>query len=175
MSKVRGDRSFVRLLKQLPDSVRGELRQELDQTGRMLLGRALARVPVYAGKARKGIVPGALKAGLSYRLTPVRLNLKVGLVGKAINKKLFYGRLVEFGHRIANARTGTLKKLDPISGRSVGARLARLKRRREIRVDGVAPRPFLFTTTRQEIYRPFQRMWGEALRRAAAGTTNQGD
>jgi hypothetical protein len=170
--RVRGDRAFARLLKQLPVEVSQEAREKLRETGQMLLSRALGRVPVYSGKPRKGVTPGALRGGLSFRLAPVRLSLKVGLVGAAINRKLFYGRLVEFGHRIA--RGSRLPKLATIDARrgTVSYRLQQARRRQNLRRSGVPPHPFLFTMSRQEIYRPFQRLWGEALRKAAAGATD---
>src|SRR4051812_40238967 len=93
---LRGDRAFGRLIKQLPEDVSDEIRAQLNRTGQMLLRRAQAMAPVYHGKPRKGLTPGALKSGLSYKVPPKRLSLKVGLVGKATNKRLFYGYLVEY-------------------------------------------------------------------------------
>lgn len=165
--RVRGDRAFVRLIKQLPDDVSDAIRAQLNRTGQALLARAQAKAPVYQGKPRKGLTPGALKSGLSYKVPPKRLSLKVGLVGKATNKRLFYGYMVEFGHRIGNTKTGQLKKLEKVSGSPLHARLVRARRRRSIRQSGVPPHPFVYTVSRQEIYAPFRQIWGRTLRRAA--------
>jgi hypothetical protein len=169
--RVRGDRAFARIVKQLPDSVTQEIRKQLTATGQMLLLRTQARAPVYDGKPRKGIVPGALKAGLSFRVAPVRLQMKVGLVGKAINQRLFYGGLVEYGHRIGYAGH-KLPRLEKITAKGIHGRLLRARRRADIRLNGVPPHPFLHTISWQEIDAPFRKMWGLALRDAASGASD---
>ena len=168
--RVRGN--FKSLIKRLPDAVSDEFRKELDATGKVLLGRAQSKAPIYQGRPRKGLVPGALKGGLSYKVLPKSLKLKVGLVGKPINKKVYYARWVEFGHRIGYAGN-RLAKLEPIKGKSITARLARLRRKRAIGKSFVRARPFLFTTPRTAIYERFREIWGRALRRAASGATEE--
>jgi hypothetical protein len=155
----------------LPPTAEADIRAQLNRTGQMLLARAQSRAPVYQGPTRKGTVAGALRAGLSYRVPPKRLSLRVGLVGKPINRKLFYGRLVEFGHRIGFSGN-RLPKLERVTGHLVGARLIRARRRRDVRVDGVPPHPFLYTVTRAEIYQPFSKMWGRALQAAKNGVSD---
>lgn len=167
---VRGN--FKGLLQRLPDSVAAELRTSLDAAGKMVVARARARAPVYRGPPRKGLVPGALRAGLSYKVLPKTLKMRAGLVGRPINRKLFYARFVEFGHRIGY-RGNVLAKREPVKGNSTAAKIARLKRRSDIRRSGVAPRPFLYTVTRAELYQPFQRVWGAALNRAATGAKQE--
>jgi hypothetical protein len=169
--RIRGERSFARIIKQLPDDVADEIRKQMNATGKMLLARAQSKVPVYSGKKRKGLPPGALKSGLSYRVPPKRLSLKVGLVGKAVNKKLFYGYLVEHGHRIG-FRGNTLEKQEKITATGIRGRLLRARRRRDVRLNGVPPHPFLYTVSREEIYGPFRKIWGRALQRAVAGASD---
>jgi hypothetical protein len=126
---VRGDRAFGRLIKQLPDDVSDEIRAQLNRPGRCCWPAGQAKAPVYHGKPRKGLTPGALRSGLSYSVPPKRLSLKVGLVGKAINKRLFYGYLVEFGHRIGTrapaAQGGSKRSPGSIQARLIRARGAR--------------------------------------------------
>ena len=168
--RVRGN--FKSLIKRLPDAVADEFRKELDETGKQLLGRAKSKAPVYQGKPRKGLIPGALRGGLTYKVLPKSLKLKVGLVGKPINKKVYYGWWVERGHRIGYVGN-RLAKLEPIKGRSISARLARLRRKRALAGSYVRARPFLFTTPRSAIYERFRELWGRALRKAAAGATEE--
>lgn len=165
---VRGDRAFGRLLKQLPDAVATDIRKQMNETGRMLESRAKSLAPVYQGRPRKGLVSGALRDAISAYVTPVRLSLKVGLIGKAINRRLFYGRLIEFGHRLGNRATGTLPRLEPVRGNSIRSRLIRARRRAALRKTGVPPHPFLYTVPRNIIYAPFRDIWTRALRKAGA-------
>lgn len=168
--RVRGN--FKSLLKRLPEAVADEFRKQLEESGKTLLSRARSKAPVYKGRPRKGLVAGALRAGLSYKVLPKSLKLKVGLVGKPINKKVYYGRWVEFGHRIGY-RGNRLARLEPITGRGITARLARLRRKQSIRRTGVPPHPFLFTTPRSDIYEKFRQIWGRAIHRAASGATEE--
>jgi hypothetical protein len=139
---VRGDRAFGRLLKQLPDSVANELRVQLNSTGRYLL--ALER----KGAPRR---TGALAGGLSYTVAPKRLSLKVGLVGKAINRQLFYGWFVEGGRK--GGGRGVKRGSDKYS-RGVGA---------------LPAHHFVYVETRANIYQPYRAIWDRALRNAARG------
>jgi hypothetical protein len=168
--RVHGN--FRSILERLPDAVTNELKAGLEQTGRIVLSRAQALAPVYQGKPRKGLVSGALRSGLSAKVTPKSLKLKVGLVGKPINRKLFYGWLVERGHRIGY-RDNRLQRLEPVKGRSSTARLERARRRRDVRLNGVPPHPFLYTFNRQELYQPFQKIWGRAMHAAISGAVDE--
>lgn len=168
--RVRGN--FKSLLKRLPEAVADELRTTLDETGQRVVQRARSRAPVYAGRPRKDITPGALRASLSYKVLPKTLKMKAGIVGKPAAKKVYYARWVEFGHRIG-FRGNRLKKLEPIKGYSTAAKIQRLKRKSSIRRTGVPPHPFLYTFTRAELYQPFQKVWGRAIHKAAAGATEE--
>lgn len=160
--RVKGDRAFGRLLKQLPDSVANEIRTQMRQEGAMLVGRMEALAPVKSG---------AVKGALSWRLPPKQLRLTVGLVGKAINKKLFYAWLVEFGHRIAHGKA--LPDLQKVEyARTIAGRLARLKAKRAMRKISVPPHHFVFTTPRGALYAPFRGIWVRALRAARQGASD---
>jgi len=100
------------------------------------------------------------------------LKLKVGIVGKPAARKAFYARFVEFGHRIGY-RGNRLAKQPPITARGTARRLIILRKRKAIRSSGVSPRPFLYTFNREELYRPFQKLWGRAISKAAQGAPSQ--
>jgi hypothetical protein len=143
---VRGDRAFGRLLKQLPDTVANELRGQLEATGRRVLGIEQRRAPVRTG---------ALQTALSYAVTPKRLSLKVGLVGKPINRKLYYGWFVEWG------RKG--------GGRGVKRGSAKYN----AGVGAMGPRHFVFIAgLRDQIYPGFRNIWNEALIKAGSGVSD---
>jgi hypothetical protein len=143
---VRGDRAFGRLVKQLPQSVSDELRTQLNSTGRSVLALQRRRAPM-----RTGAVAGAL----SYSITPKRLSLKVGLVGKAINRKLFYGWFVEWGRK--GGGRGIKRKSAKYSA-GVGAQPAR---------------HFIFVAgLREQIYGPYRNIWNRALSKAASGASD---
>jgi hypothetical protein len=134
---VRGDRAFGRLLKQLPDNVASELRQQLNATGRSVLALQRRRAK------------GSLQAGLSYSVTPKRLKLKVGLVGKAINRQLFWGWFVEWGRKAG--------------GRGVKRKSAKYAQG----VGAMAPRHFVYIPgLREQIYPAYRAIWDRALRQA---------
>lgn len=163
--RVNGN--FRSLLKRLPDSVSEELRTLQNETGKMLLARAYARVPSRTG---------ALRAGLSYSVTPKTLRLRFGILGKAKNRRLFYGRILEFGRKaqIKWVVRGAARQavVSSPSGKSSRYRAA-------LRASGVGYRMrvrakpgrfFIYNTPREQIYRPYQKLWGKALHRAAAGS-----
>lgn len=173
---VRGN--FKSLLQRLPDAVADELKKQLNETGRTVLSRARALAPVYRGRPRKGHTPGTLRAALSARVLEKSLKLKVGIVGKPAARAAYYARFVEFGHRISyrGNRLAKLQRADRFLGRKVGDTTRRLilaRRRQAIRTTGVAPRPFLYTFTRAELYAPFQKVWGRAIHAAAQGASEQ--
>lgn len=143
---IRGDRQAFRLLKRLPASVARELVVQLNLTGRQLLAEEKARAPVRTG---------ALQSGLSFRVSPKQLRLKVGLVGKVINRKLYYGLFVE-------------------KGRHGGGRGVKRKSAKYAAGVGAMPaRHFVFIAgVRQRIYPEFRQIWEKALRSAAAGASD---
>lgn len=161
--RVRGN--FKSLLARLPESVREEFRKQLEETGKMVLARAQARVPVDTG---------ALKRGLGMRVYK-SLRLRVGLLGKAKNRKLFYGRIVEFGRKAKRVAVNR-------SGRGVRASGNRWKRQAiaqgvkgfyYLNVRAMPRRPFVYATPREAIYRPYQKIWGRAIHKAAQGASSE--
>lgn len=88
---VRGIARFRRLLRRLPDVMRGEIVTELSVTGRQMVQAVKARTPRRRGD---------LQAGISSKVLPTSLRLQVGLLGnKAERAGLFYGRIQDRGRR----------------------------------------------------------------------------
>jgi hypothetical protein len=88
---LRGIGRIRRIMRRLPDTMRGEIIVELHVTGRQVLNAVLAKTP------RKS---GTLAAGISMKVLPTSLRLQVGLLGtKAGRSKLFYGRIQDLGRR----------------------------------------------------------------------------
>lgn len=167
---VRGDRAFARLIKQLPDTVTKEIRQQLNQSGRTALALERRLAPFRTG---------AVQRALSYKVPPVRLSLKVGLVGKAINKKLFYGWIVEWGRKesiVTVTRSGTLGRA---KAAGLNVRAGSYKRAAlsagvggayQLHVKPLPARHFVYVAgVREQLYAPYRAIWGNALSKAAAG------
>jgi hypothetical protein len=167
--------NFKSLLRRLPESVAEEVREQLRKTGQTVLSRAQSRAPVYHGRPRKGRTPGTLRSALSAKLLEKSLKLKVGVVGAGAKRRAYYAGWVERGHRIGypGKRLAKLKPLSELGARgSTRYRLLAARRRSRVRRTGVPPHPFLYTFTRAELYQPFQKLWGRAIHRAAAGASN---
>lgn len=169
--RVRGDKSFARLLKQLPDAVKKEIIVEHHVTGREVLAEQQARVPVRRGK---------LKAGLSMKVLPASMRLQVGLIGRPINRRLYYGRIVQFGRKaqvVIATRRNVLAATRPLGGRSNSYKNLALKHgvkgAYKMRIRATAPRNFLYPRTQAQLSQPYQQIWGRALDRAAAGAGNE--
>jgi hypothetical protein len=164
--RVRGDRNFRNLLRRLPETVKLEVADAMDAGGTEMLEAQQAGVPRRFGR---------LAAGLSKRLLRGSLRLRVGLIGKPTNRRLFYGRIVEFGRK---AQTVSVNRFKP------GARRAGYgpKARRgavssyQMRVPAMAPRPFMWTQRTRELRDTLggrvTRIWERALRRAAGEVTD---
>jgi hypothetical protein len=167
---VRGDRAFGRLIKQLPQTVTNEIRQQLNQTGRTALALEQRRVSVRTG---------AVKNALSYKVPPVRLQLKVGLIGKPLNRRLFYGWIVEWGRKasvVTVTRAGTLGRAQAAGLNVRGgaykdvALSAGIGGAYQLHVKPLPPRHFVYVAgVREQLYAPYKSIWNNALKRAAAG------
>jgi hypothetical protein len=149
--RIKGDRSFRKLLRRMPDTMRDEMVKALDDAGDMLLSEARSKVPVGTGK---------LQAGLSKKLLKGTLKLRVGLIGKARNRKLFYGRIVEFGRK---AQTVNVTRRMKAGGRPY-----------LMKVRAKAGRPFLYGNKdlRQRIRGHLNDYWNRVLTKAAQGVTD---
>lgn len=139
--RVRGDRAFIKLIKQLPDAAKSEMVNLLQETGAQVLTEQSARVPKRTG---------TLNRALSMKVLPKSLRLQAGLIGKPINRKLFYGRIIQSGRR----------------GQTVRAR-RRGGKTYLMKIRGMAPRNFIYPYSREQLYAPFRALWDRVLKRAA--------
>lgn len=128
-------------------AIQGEVETLLRETGAQVLTEQKSRVPVRTG---------ALKQGLSMKVLPKSRRLQVGLIGKPVNRKLYYGRIVEFG-----------RKGQTVRARRAGGKPYLMK------VRGMAPRPFVYSVNREDIYSRFRSLWDRVLGRAAAGVSDE--
>lgn len=169
--RIKGDRSFTRLIKRLPEAVRQELTVELHLAGREALAEQQSKAPV--GR-------GALKRGLSMKVLPKTLRLRVGLIGKPINKKLFYGWIQDKGRKaqtVIVARRNVLAEARKFGGRSNSYKNIALKNKikgtYKMRVRGMAPKRFVSGVDRERIFSGFRDIWNKALNKAAAGVGDE--
>jgi hypothetical protein len=174
--RVRGDRSFRRLLKQMPDAIRTEMLDMLDKTGDEILAVQRGAAPVRTG---------AVRNALSKRLQTGLVRLRVGLVGKAVNRRLFYARIIEVGRKAktvdvvrgglaaaANVRAagGRSKKYKALAVRmgTPGAYTLDVKPR--------APHPFIVSPATNEIRNTMggrlRGYWDRVLQKASAGASD---
>lgn len=139
--RIKGIGRFRRLLRRLPDAVRGELVTEFHVTGRQMVQAVLAKTP-----NRRG----ALRAGISHRVLPKSLRLRVGLLGnKAERAGIFYGRIQDLGRRaqvvsVRRYRTGA-RALDTarFALGNGGKKTASLTSTYKMRVRAMAPKRFI--------------------------------
>lgn len=90
---LKGRGRIKRLMRQLPDAVRGEIVVELNVTGRQMRNAVLAKTPRRPGG-------GSLVAGIRMKVLPASLRLQIGLIGnKREREGLFYGRIQDLGRK----------------------------------------------------------------------------
>ncbi len=172
--RMRGDRSFRRLLKQMPDAIKAEMVAMFEKTGEALLVAQKAAVPVRTG---------AVRNALTKRIYPSILKMRVGLIGKPVNRRLFYARIVEVGRKA--------KTVDVVRGgltadvRAAGGRSNRYKRLAVLRkspgsytidVKAMPARPFVLTPTTRQIRNTMggqlNTYWDRVLKKAAMGASD---
>jgi hypothetical protein len=162
---MKGVSAIRSLLKRLPEEVRQELIVQHHLTGREVLGLQKGKVPVDTG---------ALQRGLSMKVLPASTQLKVGLVGKPINRRLFYGRIVQFGRKaqvVIAARTHGSIEGRKLFGRGYknAALKAGIKGVYRLRVKAMRPRNFIYLLTKAQLVEPYTKIWERALLKAAQG------
>lgn len=147
---VRGDRAFKKLIRRLPPSARQQMIVQLNLTGREQLAKDQAEAPV--GRRADGTI-GALRGALSMRVLTASLKLKVGLIGKPVNRRVFWGWIIERGRKAGGK--GNKKG-------SRGYAAGHGKR---------AAQHFVLRTSAEmaAIAAPFKSIWDRTLRAASSG------
>lgn len=101
-SGLKGVGKVRKVMRALPDECRNELLREMEYAAPAILAHARREAPVRTG---------GLRDALSYKVYPRTLRLVVGLLGKAKNRKFFYGHILEVGRKAKTVRrrssTGT--------------------------------------------------------------------
>lgn len=170
MSRIRGVRAFRQRLKQLPDAVTTEILDLLDEGGRTAAAAMQAR-------ARRRT--GQLAAGVTYKVLPKSLRLKVGLLGTPRGRaKLFYGFILDRGRKaqtvtVTRYRKGArAKDTRRFALGSNGQKSAGLVSVYQLRVRARAGDAFVtgrFRELRGLINRRANDLFDRALRRIGAG------
>lgn len=109
--RIRGDRSFRRILQRLPESIRTEMVAMMEGAGDDMVAAMRAAAP-------KGQT-GRTAAALSRRVSRATLRMRVGIIGKPLNRRLYYARILEVGRK-ASGRG--IKKGTPKYQAGVGRR-----------------------------------------------------
>lgn len=148
-SQLRGVASVRKLLRQLPPAVKEEMADALRDIGPEYLQAVKADAPVRTG---------ALRNALSFSVLKASLRLRVGLIGKKLNSKFFYGRIIELGRK---AQAVTIRR-----GPRTGAKM---------RVRAMAPRRFVYKKRpelRARLGNRLNSFWEHALATAGQGAGN---
>lgn len=151
--RVRGDRAFRKLLVRLPDSIRHELIVDLHVGGAEILAVQRADAPKRTG---------ALAQALSKRVFPRTVRLRVGLIGRPVNRRFFYAKIFQWGRK---AQTVNARR------RSAGGVSSY-----QMRVRAIAAQPFVRSSRvaaiRDKIASGVRRFWSRVLTRAATGVND---
>lgn len=151
--RVYGDRSFRKLLKNMDEGVRTEIASRMQTLGNQLLPLMQASTPTRTG---------ALRAGLSMKFYPRSLRLRVGLIGKPVNKRLYYARIIESGRK---SKTVTVRRRTPSGGKTQYA----------LRVKAMPGRHMVYGSSkalRQQFRRNLRGLWYETLQKASRGVSD---
>lgn len=150
--RLRGDRAFKKLIKRLPDDVREELLGDFEKVGAEI-------VTIQQGAT----VSGRLRRAISKRVLRGALQLKVGIVGRPLNRRLWWAKIVEKGRK-ANVVTA--------ARRTKGGGVSRYL----MRVSALAARPFIYSSRAEERRTTLggrtRTLWERALNRAAAASSD---
>jgi len=109
---LKGAAKVRSMLRRVPQAVRDEMLVMMDQAGDDILAAQQADAPYRYG---------GLRGALSKRLLRGSLRLRVGLVGKAVNRLRFYGRILEAGRKAKTVQVvkgGLTSEVRAAGGRS---------------------------------------------------------
>lgn len=174
-SHMRGGKRFRRLLKGMPDAMRGQLVSVLNSGGRALASSMRAKAPKRTG---------AVAAGIQFRVLPKSLRLRVGLIGTPRGRaKLFYGRIQDLGRKGGEVIVQRRRRVTANIGGGEVANILRTQRGRKVKEDIVttyrmrvrpmAPKRFItgrFPELRSAIGNALRGIWGRALGSIAKGS-----
>lgn len=148
--RYEGVRQVRRILRQLPPEATEHMASVMKRFGRKFLVAMHLYVPIKTG---------ALRRGLSVKFLRRTLRLRVGFVGKRINRRLYYGRIVQGGRK---AQTVIVK-------RRRGS-----KQPYSYRVKERAAKPFVRGTpamrsVHEQLQKTLSVFWNDVLRKVSGG------
>ncbi len=156
----RGDKTFRRVMKGMPDAVRKEMADVLVDGGRDIRRMMAARAPRRTG---------ALQQGILCRVLPKTLKLRVGLIGtKRGRAKLFYGRILDLGRKAQVVSVRRRKVAGSVLSR--GRKVAGATY--QMRVRAIAPMRFItgrYGDARSIIQKRLRGIFDRALKNLAGG------
>lgn len=88
---IRGDRSFRRILKRLPEAIRTEMVTMMEAAGDEMVVHMRSLAP--RGKS------GRTANAITRRVSRATLKMRVGIIGKPLNRRLYYARILEVGRK----------------------------------------------------------------------------
>lgn len=171
--RLRGIGRVRRIMRRLPDNMRGELKVALEKGGRTLQSAMRAKAPR---------LTGALSSGIDYRVTPA-LRLRVGLIGTRSGRaKLFYGRIQDLGRKAQVVMVQRRRRVEVSIGGGETARILRTAKGRKVaadiattypmRVRAMAPKRFItgrFPDLRAALREALRGIWDRALGAISGG------
>ena len=121
-SRIQGERAFRKLLRSLPDAAKAELVEMLEGIGDEVAAMQRAATP-----------SSRIRGAISRRVSKATLRLRVGLIGKPLNRRLFFARILEGGRKGRTVMAVRGGKRYPLNVRAMAARPAINKPRSELR------------------------------------------
>jgi hypothetical protein len=139
-ARVRAAR-LDRDLERLPAAIREEMVEALDEAGTALVNAIVPQIPRRTGAAR---------AGISKRLSRATLRLKVGVIGRPLNRQLFYMRILHGGRR-AQTVVANRAWRRPAGPAPPSSRLRMFRTSYRMRIKAMAPQRFMFNPRTRDI------------------------
>lgn len=160
-----------RIIRGIEPAMRAEMAKEMRGVGHDILAAMQANAPVATGK---------FKNSLSASLNERSLTLKIGLVGKPINREVFYARILEGGRKaqtIAVSRGFDAQKAaaSRLEGANMRLRVNSYRSTYLLHVRAFPPHRTVYaryTRLRVEFNQRLKGIWDRVLTRAAAGATD---
>ena len=144
-----------RILSNIGPESEKEVLNAYHQHGPAILAYARSETPSRSGK---------LRAALNFKIYPKALRFRIGLLTKAVQRRVWYARILEYGRK---SKVVTVKRRKPVSG-GVAVYLMRIRAIPAGRYDFVRGRTeqFLDRTLGESL----RKTLGNALRRLSVGS-----
>ena len=142
-----------RLLKRLPDTVQASVLQVYAEIGPAIEGVGRSQAPVRTGR---------LRSALKFRIMPRSLRFEYGLIGRRLQKSLFYGYILEVGRKAGTSRAFQRRLKN-----------GKLTKRYTVQVKAISRDRYDFVFGRVRVYAKqliaerIKKIWTQALRDAA--------